>query len=141
VNAVIVPEGNGKWNEYAGGYSDMLAQRGADILLHKGNGRGAGKAAKDSRPTAAPAPSAAKTRRKLSFNEKYELDNLPKLMAKLETDVKALQAKLDDPTLYARDRTAFDAISTALAAVQAELHAAEEKWLELEMLREEIENG
>ena len=31
VNAVIVPEGNGRWIEYAGGYSDMLAQRGADL--------------------------------------------------------------------------------------------------------------
>ena len=32
VNAVIVPEGNGRWTEYAGGYSDMLAQRGADLV-------------------------------------------------------------------------------------------------------------
>ena len=31
VDAVIVPEGNGKWVEYAGGYTDMLAQRGADL--------------------------------------------------------------------------------------------------------------
>ena len=31
VNAVIVPEGDGRWLEYAGGYSDMLAQRGADL--------------------------------------------------------------------------------------------------------------
>src|ERR1700688_2134260 len=31
VNAVIVPEGNGRWTEYAGGYSDMLTQRGADL--------------------------------------------------------------------------------------------------------------
>src|SRR5262249_51845013 len=31
VNAVIVPEGDGSWSEYAGGYADMLAQRGADL--------------------------------------------------------------------------------------------------------------
>ena len=31
VNAVIVPEGDGRWAEYAGGYTDMLAQRGADL--------------------------------------------------------------------------------------------------------------
>jgi ATP-binding cassette subfamily F protein uup len=31
VNGVIAPEGNGRWIEYAGGYSDMLAQRGADL--------------------------------------------------------------------------------------------------------------
>jgi ABC-type multidrug transport system ATPase subunit len=31
VGSVIVPEGNGRWIEYAGGYTDMLAQRGADL--------------------------------------------------------------------------------------------------------------
>src|SRR5207237_2404374 len=31
VTSVIAPEGNGRWIEYAGGYSDMLAQRGADL--------------------------------------------------------------------------------------------------------------
>jgi ATP-binding cassette subfamily F protein uup len=31
VSAVITPEGNGSWVVYAGGYTDMLAQRGADL--------------------------------------------------------------------------------------------------------------
>ena len=31
VTSVIVPEGDGRWIEYAGGYTDMLAQRGADL--------------------------------------------------------------------------------------------------------------
>ena len=31
VSGVIAPEGDGRWLEYAGGYSDMLAQRGADL--------------------------------------------------------------------------------------------------------------
>jgi ATP-binding cassette subfamily F protein uup len=136
---VIVPEGDGRWNEYAGGYSDMLAQRGSDIARKTGAKNGA-KPIKDALSTPAPA-SAPRQKRKLSFNEKYALDNLPKQMAKLETDIRSLQDKLDDPGFYARDRKAFDAASTALAAAQAELHAAEEKWLELEMLREEIEGG
>src|SRR5438270_14035028 len=37
VNGVIVPEGNGRWIEYAGGYSDMLAQRGADLNRERAN--------------------------------------------------------------------------------------------------------
>ncbi len=82
VSAVIVPEGDGVWNEYAGGYSDMLTQRGADIASTKpvratdlaGNqgrrrfGRG-------------------KAKKKLSFNEKFALDNLPKQIAKLEGEI------------------------------------------------------
>jgi ATP-binding cassette subfamily F protein uup len=50
-----------------------------------------------------------------------------------------LQTKLDDPSLYARDPKAFADTSAKLAAAQNELATSEEKWLELEMLREEIE--
>jgi ABC transport system ATP-binding/permease protein len=60
-------------------------------------------------------------------------------MVALEAEVKRLQDKLADPQLYARDRAAFDRTSNALAAAQAELHAAEERWLELELLRTQIE--
>ena len=137
VSAVIVPEGGGTWNEYAGGYSDMLTQRGADIASTK---PARVQASKEARATAAPvATSNSKPKKKLSFNEKFALDNLPKQIAKLEDDIRALQKKLDDPNLYARDRKAFDAATEAMAKAQAELAAAEEKWLELEMLREEIE--
>jgi ATP-binding cassette subfamily F protein uup len=134
VNSVIAPDGNGKWTEYAGGYSDMIAQRGGDLSGKKAERAAAPKEARA-------ASDAPKQKRKLSFNEKYALENLPKQMAKLETDMKVLQSKLDDPALYERDRKAFDAATAKLATAQAELHAAEEKWLELEMLREEIEGS
>ena len=45
VNAVIVPEGDGRWTEYAGGYTDMLAQRGRDFSARRqACGEGAGRA-------------------------------------------------------------------------------------------------
>ena len=53
--------------------------------------------------------------------------------------MRRLQDQLGDPELYARDRQAFTQASEALSATQAQLAAAEERWLELEMLREEIE--
>ena len=40
-----------------------------------------------------------------------------------------------------RDRKAFEQVSAALAAAQIELAAAEERWLELEILRETIVAG
>ncbi|HKY86794.1 MAG TPA: ATP-binding cassette domain-containing protein [Pseudorhodoplanes sp.] len=136
VNAVIVPEGDGAWNEYAGGYSDMLAQRGRDISLSRPQ-------AEEKKPAAklAPARQPANGKRRLSFNEKFALENLPKQMAALEGKITILQAKLEDPELFARDHKAFDATSAALAAAHAELHAAEEKWLELEMLRADVEGA
>ena len=64
---------------------------------------------------------------------------MPKSIAALQAKVSALHQRLDDPSLYARERQSFDEASAALAATQTELAAAEEKWLELELLREEIE--
>jgi ATP-binding cassette subfamily F protein uup len=52
-----------------------------------------------------------------------------------------LQEKLGDPALFSRDRDAFDEASTALVAAQSALAAAEEQWLAIEIVREEIENG
>ena len=46
---------------------------------------------------------------------------------------------LDEPDLYTRDRKRFSAISDDLTEVQGQLAKAEERWLELEMLRDEIE--
>ncbi|MBV9969996.1 MAG: ATP-binding cassette domain-containing protein [Xanthobacteraceae bacterium] len=132
VDAVLVPEGEGKWLEYAGGYSDMLAQRGADLRKE---------AAKPAPPPRknAERPAAEPTRRKLNFNEKHALETLPARMATLEAEVKRFNDRLADPALYARDRAAFDKATVALAAAQAELAAAEERWLELELLRSELE--
>jgi ATP-binding cassette subfamily F protein uup len=135
VNAVLVPEGDGRWLEYAGGYTDMLAQRGVDLA-----GRQAPKAKADKTAKAEQAAAPAKAaRRRLSFNDKHALETLPKQMAKLQEKVRTLQQRLEDPGLYARDAKAFADTSAALAAAHTELAAAEERWLELEILREEIE--
>ena len=134
---MIVPEGGGRFVEYAGGYSDMLAQRGGDLS------RAPGKAAarKDARDVAAPPSELKPGKRRLSFHEKHALETLPKTIAALQAELRALHQRLDDSGLYARDRKAFDETSAALAGAQTELAAAEEKWLALEMLREEIEGG
>jgi ATP-binding cassette subfamily F protein uup len=136
VTSVIVPEGDGKWVEYAGGYSDMLKQRGADLKREHAS------AAADEKKTAKAggAPSGA-TKRKLSFNEKHALETLPKTIKTLQAEIAKQQRFLDDPNLYTRDRKRFDAASIAIATAQSELAAAEDRWLELEVLREEIEQA
>jgi ATP-binding cassette subfamily F protein uup len=137
VSAVIVPEGGGRWNEYAGGYTDMLAQRGEDIARET-----TGKAAAAPREAkAAPAREPTAAKRRLSYNEKYALETLPGEIAALQEKIKTAQRKLDDPGLYARDREAFDDISATLVAAQTQLSAAEDKWLELEILRETIDGA
>ncbi|HWK00512.1 MAG TPA: ATP-binding cassette domain-containing protein [Xanthobacteraceae bacterium] len=139
VNSVLVPEQDGRWTEYAGGYEDMLRQRGQDIL-QKDIVRKA-EAPKAAPKQKAAAPERAPQKRKLSYNEKYALETLPAKMKALEDRVRELQTKLDDPELFSRDRKAFDNTTIALGKAQDDLAAAEEQWLALEIAREEIENG
>jgi ABC transport system ATP-binding/permease protein len=137
VAGVIVPEGEGRWVEYAGGYSDMLAQRGADLTRQPPKREGP-EAAKPLPSVAAEPPPA---RRRLTFRDKHALDTLPKTIAALQDDMRKLQTKLDDPTFYARDRAAFEKASAALGELQQRVATAEEQWLELEILREELAGG
>jgi ATP-binding cassette subfamily F protein uup len=134
VSSVLVSEGDGRWVEYAGGYSDMVFQRGRGVEART--------VEKVTRPrserAATPTPVAAK--RKLTFNEQHDLKTLPRRMAELEAKVVKLQETLSDPSLYARDAALFQKTSSTLADLQAELAAAEDRWLSLEMLREELES-
>src|SRR5882757_6615594 len=97
VSGVIAPEGEGKWTEYAGGYSDMLAQRGADLTREQL------KPDKEKKNAAMAEPQAAK--RKMKFKEKHALATLPNTMAALQAKTAELQAKLADPQFYIRDRS------------------------------------
>ena len=137
--SIVFAEGQGRWIEYAGGYSDMIAQRGAGVEAK------AAPVAKASAAKAAPAePAAAQTaapsaKRKLSFKEKHALETLPKRMDDLRALAAKLQTELDDPQLYSRDAARFAKVSQALGKAQADLASAEEEWLELEILHEELE--
>jgi ATP-binding cassette subfamily F protein uup len=134
VSSVLVSEGEGRWLEYAGGYTDMVAQRGRGVQARV--------VEKDSKPRSVskPAPAApAQNKRKLSFNEQHALKTLPQRMGELEAKIAKVQEILADHELYARDPARFQKAMDALTQLQSELHAAEERWLELEMLREELE--
>jgi ATP-binding cassette subfamily F protein uup len=86
------------------------------------------------------ARAARQAKRRLSFHEKHALETLPEQIAALQARRAPAPGSAGRPRqLYARDRQAFTEASEALSATQAQLAAAEERWLELEMLREEIE--
>jgi len=133
VTSVVVTEGDGRWVEYAGGYTDMLAQRGS--------GRVEARAAAPARVKAEERPRATSGTRRMSFKDKHALETLPARIAALEQRIATLGTALADPDLYARDPKLFAANGVALQTTQAELAAAEEQWLALEMLREELEGS
>jgi ATP-binding cassette subfamily F protein uup len=135
VTSVIVSEGEGNWMEYAGGYSDMVAQQGPGIAtrrlgkLTKQDGRGAKPKSGES----------SKASAQFSFKDRDALAKLPARINELHKSIAKLQADLADPELYSRDPAKFQKTSDALAAKSEELSASEERWLALEMLREEID--
>jgi ABC transport system ATP-binding/permease protein len=136
--SVIAAEGDGRWIEYAGGYSDMLAQRA-------GSPEPAAKARPGTRPadtteSSAREPAAPGPPRKLSYKQAQALEALPKQISGVEEEIAELGRRLADPDLFARDPVAFHEATTRLAQAEAELAEAENAWLELELLRDEIEH-
>ena len=136
VTLVIASEGEGRWIEYAGGYSDMVAQRGHGIELEQDN------ALRDPKATSSkPRKSTGtKSTSRLTFKDKHALETLPAQMAKLESLIAALEVTMADPGLYGRDPDAFSTATEDLDQAQSDLASAEEQWLELEIKREQIEN-
>jgi ABC transport system ATP-binding/permease protein len=134
--SVIIAEGNGDWTEYAGGYSDMVIQRGEGVQA-----RAAAKAHRPGKTSMAPiaAPTADAPKRKMSFKQKHALETLPGQIEKLEIEIAAINAALVAPDFYTRDPDGFAQKSKDLIAAEAKRAKAEEQWMELELLREEIE--
>jgi ATP-binding cassette subfamily F protein uup len=125
---------DGRWIEYAGGYSDMMAQRRGAIEEK----RRAEKAEKAKAVDTA-APAEAKGKAKLSYKQKFALENLPKEMEKTEKEIAAREAKMADPALFTKDPATFNKLAAEMEKLRASLTKMEEEWLELEMLREELE--
>ena len=133
VTSTLVFEGQGRWQEYAGGYSDMVAQRGAGMMAPASPKSPSGQGAQQT------APAAMSQRRKFTFKEKHALETLPARIETLRSDLALVQKRLGDPGLYGRDPSAFSKLGEAAADNERALRDAENSWLELEMLREEIE--
>src|SRR5262249_33763520 len=135
--------GDGRFTEYAGGYSDMLTQR-------RGKAGKAGKAGKDteSRKTPAKVPSKESGEKrvrssapKMNFADAHALKTLPEKIAAAELKMAKLEERLSDSSLYARDPALFAKLSEELAEIRVQKDADEERWLTLEMEREALEEA
>ncbi|MGZ8401090.1 MAG: ABC-F family ATP-binding cassette domain-containing protein [Methyloceanibacter sp.] len=141
VTSVIAFEGQGRWIEYAGGYSDMAAQRGAEIGAAPRVKSSAPRPARPALSAESPPRRAAEPRKRLSPTEQHALKVAPARIASLTEEIGRFERQLADATFYARDREGFAAAGARLAQVQAELASAEEEWLRLELLREEVQGA
>ncbi len=131
--SILMYEGEGNWQEYAGGYTDMLAQRGTGVAARKI------KEQQREETEKAVVPVLVQAKRKLNFKEKHALDHLPAKIDALKTELLRLEQILEDSTLFSRDYKLFEKTSTRHAAAGTELDQCEEQWLELEVLKEQLE--
>lgn len=136
VTSVINYEGDGVWQEYAGGYHDMVTQRGAGMVAEA---KAANTEISKKKSGSKSSGSTTSTKLKMSYKDKYALETLPDIMAALETEIATLEAKLSDANLFTKDPDAFQSATDMLTEKAVALANAEEEWLRIEMLREEIE--
>ncbi len=125
VTSTLVLEGEGRIAEYVGGYSDWLRQRPTPRS----------KPAAAARPAAtAPAAveSAAPAKRKLSYKDQRELEQLPARIEQLENTVAELAAAMNEAAFFQQAPAAIVAANQRLATLQAELEQAYARWSELE---------
>ncbi|OAI43129.1 elongation factor 3 [Rhizomicrobium sp. SCGC AG-212-E05] len=130
---IVLAEEDGRFTEYAGGYADMLAQRGE-----------APAARPEARKPAAGAPAEKRVRvtaPKMNFADAHALKVLPEKIAAAELQIAALEKDLSQDGLYARNPGRFTELSDQLVRIRAQKDADEERWLALEMAREALEQG
>ena len=132
VTSVLMAECDGRFVEYAGGYSDMVAQRGEGVSAKETPKAAAARVTPRERRSESP-------KRKLSFAEKHALETLPHRIAALTKDISDLRSQLSDAALYTRDPKGFLEMTEKLGTAEADLSTSETRWLELEILRESIE--
>jgi ATP-binding cassette subfamily F protein uup len=127
VSSTLVLEGDGKVGEYVGGYSDWLRQKPAGLAAAESTTSVAKKV-----ETSPAAPSNEKPKRKLSYKDARELEQLPARIEQLEAEVAKHAEAMNDPSFYQQDNAAIQRANDALAKVQAELEMAYARWAELE---------
>lgn len=149
VTGTLVFEGNATVNEYVGGYEDWLRQKAQSGDANTGAAGGrlttpvkaattqaklGSESATQKADTQQPdtQKSAAKPARKLSFNEKRELEALPKQIEQLDAEQAELTEKMADPEFFQQDKDVIAASTQRLEQIEQELAQAYQRWEELE---------
>jgi ATP-binding cassette subfamily F protein uup len=122
VTQTLVAEGDGTWREYAGGYTDAMAQRPAP--------KEAGPPPR--RPASSPARPEAAPARKLSFKEARELESLPGEIERLEAEQHALSERMCAPGYHRETPESQKADRQRAGEIEHLLAQKFERWMALE---------
>jgi ATP-binding cassette subfamily F protein uup len=125
VTSTIVFEGEGKVNEYVGGYDDWLRQR-KQVETNKKK-RAPLKTDRRDENTERP--------RRLNYKEQRELAALPRKIEELEEEQNQLYQAVSDPMFYKKGNDEAAVIRTRLSTLHSELDNAYQRWETLETLQ------
>ncbi|MCK9563491.1 MAG: ATP-binding cassette domain-containing protein, partial [Bacteroidales bacterium] len=128
VTSILVFEGEGRIGDFVGGYSDWVARGGS--FTRASPATAPQETAAPAQPAVAAAPVVAK--KKLSYKDQRELDQLPGQIEALEEELAALQDTLGSPDFYQGERASIDATLARVETIQGELESAYGRWAELE---------
>ena len=145
VTGTLVLAGDGRVEEYVGGYDDWLRQRPLPIDSMSAKTSKTSKTSATSAASAAPAipkiptaeqgeksPQRRQRPRKLTNKEKQELDHLPHRIEELEAEEQTLYQIMSDPKFYKQDAGTVIRTSERLETIKNELSHAYQRWEELE---------
>ncbi|AXX59874.1 ABC transporter ATP-binding protein [Vibrio vulnificus] len=128
-------EGEGKIEEFVGGYHDAQQQRKQAIEAREVMEKSAPKAkVVEETPKTAPAKNTSK---KLSYKLQRELEALPAKLEQLEADIEALQEQVNSAEFFAQPVETTQPVLEQLAALEQELEIAFERWEELEAMQQD----
>lgn len=128
VTQVIAAEGQGLWREYIGGYSDW--ERIRPVPPQKAEEKKAGN--KTATAPVRKESSGSARRKKLSYKDQRELDELPSKIAALENEQAQISTRLNDPELYKGDPAEGIRLNRRFAEIEEELMNCITRWDELE---------
>ena len=132
VTQTVAAEGNGRWREYVGGYSDWLRQRPQPVVP----------AAKPAERTAATLPAdVPAAKRKLSYKEQRELETLPATIEQLENEQRALNQKICGPDYHRVGAEQIRRDRERSGELDALIASSMDRWEQLESLASKITEG
>ncbi|MGL4808970.1 MAG: ABC transporter ATP-binding protein, partial [Giesbergeria sp.] len=130
VTSMIAFEGDGNWREYEGGVQDWLIQSRRSQALPSTTTKSTSTAPK-SASTVPPNQGERTTppsKRKLSYKEQRELEQLPAVIEGLEAEQQSIQAALADGTIYSVDPVQAATLHARDVEIEEELMQALERW-------------
>jgi ATP-binding cassette subfamily F protein uup len=134
VTVTLGLDGSGRVDIVAGGYDDWEKRRKAPSAPSKAGAQTRAAPQKE-RPGPRPSPG----NRKLSYNDQRDLDRLPGEIERIEAEIAGAEEELHDPDLYGRDPDRFHRLTDRIARLRSEKQAAEERWLEVAAMAEELQ--